>query len=389
MTPLSKPEIESIRERHFTRASRHPAVYLATHSLGRPLDSLPQSLLQFADLWFDHMDDAWEPWLEATNEFCSIVAKNLSLPDHTHIVPKTSAGQGLRAVLSTFDPATRPNVVSTSGEFDSIDFILRAWHEQGAIDLTLVEPQPGTVPLFSEEEIAEAVTPQTDLVVVSRCCFTTGQVLDVESIARAAHTKGARVLVDLYHAFGSFPTTLEGCDFAIGGSYKYVRGGPGACWLALSPNVATNPELKTRDTGWFAKAETFGYNKGSVDRQPGGRAWWESTPPVATVYQALPGLRLMDGLTVQRLRATSLQVQQAMRDVFSESGVPLVQPQDPGSFGAFSLLPAHRPQDIVQRLKGNGVIVDARNGFVRFGPDFLTRDDELETAARVLRNVLA
>ena len=86
-----------------------------------------------------------------------------------------------------------------------------------------------------------------------------GQVVhDLEQLADACHTVGAKLLVDSYHAIGVFPVDVAAMrtDFAIGGSYKYLRGGPGAGFLYLSPEILASG-LRPLDTGWFARENTI------------------------------------------------------------------------------------------------------------------------------------
>ena len=160
-------------------------------------------------------------------------------------MPKTSAGQGLRAVLNALPG--KPRVAASDGEFDSLDFILRAYREHGRIALRLAP--------WRELDPAGA-----DLVVLSTVMFRTGEVVDdLAARVRAAHAAGALVLLDVYHHAGVLPLDLAAleADFAVGGSYKYTRGGPGACWLYVRPGLVDT--LRTLDTGWFAKKDVFAY----------------------------------------------------------------------------------------------------------------------------------
>jgi len=94
-----------------------------------------------------------------------------------------------------------------------------------------------------------------DLVVVSQVLFMTSQIVtNLDPLAEECHRKGARLLVDAYHAIGVFPVDVVKmkADFMIGGSYKYLRGGPGAAFLYVSPDALVS-DLKPIDIGWFAK----------------------------------------------------------------------------------------------------------------------------------------
>ncbi len=363
-------------------------IYLANHSLGRPLDQTSRDVQRGLDLWYERLDEAWndDGWPAEIELFRSRIARLIGLEQGKCVVPKTSAGQGLRAVLNSFSPNVR--VVTTTGEFDSIDFILKTYEAQGCATLSWVPPRPNDqgVPIFLAEDILEKIEVGVDLVVVSAVFFGTGQVMTgLSQIVGRAHEVGALVLVDAYHAAGVIPLSMQvgEIDFMIGGSYKYARGGPGACWLAIHPRVLSS-DVQTRDTGWFAKRDPFGYQRpDDLARGTHGDAWLESTPPILTVYQAAAGLELTLGIGVERLREYNLHQQAILRDAFQARCVPHFAPADPEGFGAFTLVPSDDAAGLARRLKAKGVSTDARGNFVRFGPDLLNTTAELEKVAEV------
>jgi kynureninase len=391
---LSEADIRS----RFSRVLERDEVYLANHSLGRPLDRVAEDVRAGLDLWYGRMDDAWEPWIVEMDLWRANVARLVGARRPDAVVPKTSAGQGLRAALNSFNQYKPVKVITTSSEFDSIDFILKTYHHKGRANVTWVEPDgnEGPVPTYTVDSILSSAAFQAvprGLIVISQVFFSTGQILqDVEKLIQAAHEKGWLVLLDLYHAGGVIPLDFDriGADFGIGGSYKYLRGGPGACWLALGQRVLEGEfGLRSLDTGWFAKKDTFGYVRPDEPQfSAGGNGWLESTPPVLMPYQAKSGLELALELGVENLREHSLGLQQRMREIFSEHGIELFQPEDPCKFGAFSLLPQSNASEFCAALKVKGVNTDSRGDFVRFGPDLLNSEDELVRAAEIVRATL-
>ena len=353
----------------FSRVLQRQEIYLANHSLGRPPDKAFEDVSIAMAHWYQDMDSAWDSWIQEVNWFRASVCQ---LINASAAVPKSSAGQGLRAVLNAFELPI--NVVSTTAEFDSIDFILRTYESKGKANVRWVEPS----------QLVSAITDDTDLVVFSLVLFRTGEIIgNAEEIITKAHSVGAKVLVDVYHAVGVIPVDMHqlGAEFMIGGSYKYARGGPGACWLAY-----TETGLETLDTGWFAKKEPFAFERtNSVER---GDAWLESTPAVLPIYQARAGLELIQELGVPALREYSLEQQAALREALRSNGVPCQEPADPYRFGAFSLVPSSDPHGFVSSLKSAGVNVDARGKFVRFCPDILNSEDELRETAQIVGGVL-
>jgi kynureninase len=221
------------------------------------------------------------------------------------------------------------------------------------------------------------------LVVLSTVAFRTGKVFPhAREIIEAAHRSKALVLLDVYHHAGVLPLDLAAldADFAIGGSYKYLRGGPGVCWLYVHPR---HHGLRTLDTGWFAKKDVFAYERPEPPQfAQGGDAWLESTPPVFTPFQALAGLEITLELGVERIREYNLSQKR-----FLKSLLP-VQGEKP-DHGAFVTLQHPNAKGLAAELEKKGIKTDARGEYLRICPDLLNPRGELEHAARVLKDMLA
>jgi len=358
----------------FSRVLARSEIYLANHSLGRPPDRTAEDVARALDAWYRDMDGAWRAWLEARERFRALTARLVGAPRPDCIVPKTSAGQGLRAVLNALPG--KPRVVTTDGEFDSIDFILRVYRDQGRIELRILP--------WRELSVGGA-----DLVVLSTVMFRSGEVVpQLARLVRAAHVGGALALLDVYHHAGVLPLDLAAldADFAVGGSYKYTRGGPGACWLYVRPGLAET--LRTPDTGWFAKRDVFRYERPEPPQfGPGGDAWLESTPPVLAAVQALAGLELTLELGVERLRGHNLAQKERLGALLAAHGV---RAEGAGEeHGAFVTIERSGAAQLAAALAQRGVKIDARGDTLRICPDILTRDAELAQAALALGELLS
>jgi kynureninase len=352
--------------------ARSDEAYFANHSLGRPLDQVEADMAEFSRIWIEDMDAAWDAWMQEAEAFAARTAQLIKLPN---IVHKSNCGQGLRAVLNSLGEC--PHVLASTEEFDSLDFILRVYAQRGRAKVTWVSPQrrEGPVPLLDVEAYAEKLVQGIDLVVVSAVLFKTGQIMQsLSQLLERAHAVGARVLVDCYHAAGVIPLDLAEFDYAVGGSYKYLRGGPGACWLAIHDRHLEN---RTLDTGWFAKRNPFSYERPEIPEfGEGTQAWMESTPSIAPLYQARSGQQFTLATGVERLRSHSLGVLHRIRELLEPKGGFV--PSDPHQWGGFALWPVQDTKPAVAKLKEKGINVDARQGFVRFGPDVLTSESDLK-----------
>jgi len=352
----------------FARVLRREEIYLANHSLGRPPDRAAEDVRAALDAWYQEMDGAWSVWLEGREQFRALTGRLVGAPKNL-IIPKTSAGQGLRAVLNSF--GKKPRVVTSDGEFDSIDFILRVYREQGRVELKIVP--------WRELDPRGA-----DLVVLSTVMFRSGEVVsELAQRIEDAHAAGALVLLDVYHHAGALPLDLTAlkADFAVGGSYKYTRGGPGACWLYVRPGLVDT--LRTPDTGWFAKKDMFTYARPEPPEfAAGGDAWLESTPPVLAPIQALAGLELTLELGVERIREHNLEQKKVLVSL-----LPALEGAGE-EHGAFVTLKHPGAQVLASKLRERKVKTDARGDYLRLCPDILNSPGDLEVAATKLKSLL-
>jgi kynureninase len=365
------------------RASGSERVYLANHSLGRPLDAIEADVREGVAAWYADMGGAWDAWMAEMRAYRARLARLMHAPRTDCVVPKTSAGQGLRAILNSYEADERPRVVATRGEFDSLDVILREYARRGRIELELVEPRAGD--RFHTGDIVDAIGERVDLVVVSEVIFNTGQRIDhLDAIVERTHRAGGRVLLDVYHSLGALPVDVAALDvdFAVGGSYKYLRGGPGACFLYIAPRHLDG-SLRTLDIGWFAKREPFTYQRPDPpELAEGGDAFLESTPPVLTWYQARAGQQLTLALGVARIRAYSLQQQRTLVERLRARGI--VADGGTDDHGAFVVVNDVRARSWCEALARSGIVTDARGERLRLCPDVLTTDADLIRAADVL-----
>jgi len=386
--PLTEDAVRTHVAPLFSRvlAADRDRVYLANHSLGRPLDATSDDVAEGLAEWYQQLGDAWDAWAREMSAWRARIAALAGCSRADCIVPKTSAGQGLRAILNSYDKV--PRVVATRGEFDSVDVILREYGQRGRIELSFVESRDDG--MFTADDLRAAIGRGADLLVVSQVLFQTGQVLpELSSIIGAAHAAGARVLLDVYHSLGVIPVDIASidADFAVGGSYKYLRGGPGACFLYVHPRHL-DVGLRTLDTGWFAKASPFRYERPHPPRYAeGGDAWLESTPAVLPFYQSRAGQVFTQAIGVDRLRAYSLELQRRLVALLIAKGIDAEGGTE--DRGAFVVVRHVDARTWVEALAARGIVTDARGPWLRLCPDVLTTRTELERAANELAAVRA
>lgn len=159
----------------------------------------------------------------------------------------------------------------------------------------------------------------------------------------------------------------------------------------LRDDPHSEPPFRTLDTGWFAKRDTFKFQR---PEQPllatGGDAWMEATPAILPLYQAKSGLELTLALGVGRLRTYALEQLAFLEAALRHHNIPVRRGgTNPEHSGAYLLLPHRNASAFCDRLKARSVIADARLGHARFAPDILTTRDELTAAAAVIAESFA
>lgn len=370
----------------FSRTLQHSqdVIYLANHSLGRALDQTEHDVKEGLGHWYIDLEKSWDKWLAEMAAFRQRVAMLINAQAEC-IVPKTSAGQGLRTILNCYGQPIK--VITSADEFNSIDHILKVYDRHGRIQLKFIKPNSNRH--YEIEDLINAIKEGCDLVVLSLVMFTTGQLLsNLSALVKTAHDQGAKLLLDLYHAVGAVPVDVVDLDidFAIGGSYKYLRGGPGASWLYLHSRHLDG-KMETLDSGWFAGPNPFAFERHQAPQLANdGNRFLESTPATLPFYQARAGLNFTLSIGIDRLRRYSLFQQKQLEDLLQEKDIPYLGRIE--GRGAFIAIPHPQAQVLADRLEQNNVICDAREGLLRFCPDLLNTREELVIAIEKLAHLI-
>ncbi len=208
------------------------------------------------------------------------------------------------------------------------------------------------------------------------------------AIVARAHAAGARVLLDVYHSLGVFPVDVAALDvdFAVGGSYKYLRGGPGACFLYVHPRHL-DAGMRTLDTGWFAKEDPFDYAaaRSAALRAPAATRGSNRRPRCCRSTRRAPGScsrRRSASRACARIRCNCSGGSSRCSPCRASRHRAATEDR-----GAFVAIRHREARAWSAALKARGVVTDARGEWLRLCPDVLTTDTELVRAARELASV--
>jgi kynureninase len=272
-------------------------------------------------------------------------------------------------VLSCFDFAgTRRRIVYEEGNFPSVRYLYQA--QRGADILVAAD----------DEGVAEAIDERTLLVPVTHVLYKTGEIQDVEAIVAAAHQEGALVVLDAYQSVGAvqLDVTVLDVDFAVGGSVKWLCGGPGAAWLYVRPELAAT--LEPALTGWQAHARPFAFEP-EQDYAEGAWRFLTGTPNVPALYAATAGYDVIEEVGVEQVRERSLLLTSLLIELLDDTGFPVGSPRDAERRGGTVSVKPPGHERVGRGLLERGVIIDWRPDVgLRLGPHFFTTEDELRFA---------
>ncbi|MBF4135528.1 MULTISPECIES: kynureninase [Streptomyces] len=251
-----------------------------------------------------------------------------------------------------------------------------------------------TVRAVRSDEVAAALGPRTAAVLLNHVDYRTGRLHDLPGLTAAVHEAGALAVWDLCHSAGALPVELDahGVDLAVGCTYKFLNGGPGApafLYVRAEHQGAFDSPLP----GWNGHVEPFGMESGfrPADGSLRGRV---GTPDILSLLALEAALGVWDGVELDAVRAKSL----ALTDFFlrcveayvPQGRVEVVTPAGHAERGSQVALRCADAAAVMERLIAIGVVGDFRSpDILRFGftPLYLGFAD-VERAARLLAETL-
>jgi len=228
------------------------------------------------------------------------------------------------------------------------------------------------------------------LMALTHVDFRTGAMFDMASLTRAAHDVGALVQWDLCHSTGAMPLDMGAidADFAVGCSYKYLNGGPGApAYAYVAPRL--HESMRQPITAWMGHARPFEMGL-SYEAAPGAARLASGTPPVLGLSALEAALEIFDDVVLDALRAQSVSLTSwfiELVDARLGDRVEVVTPRDASGRGSQVSLRHDQAYGIVQALIARGVIGDFRTpDLARFGfaPLYVTHVDVYDAVAALV-----
>ena len=362
--------------------------YLVSNSLGAMPRTVPDQLAEYVDQWAELGVRAWaRGWwqlpVEVGDEIAPLIGAGAG---EVVMLPNVTIAQ--TAVLSALDyAAPRDTIVMTELDFPSVRYVYDHLATRLGARIEVVPSDDGVT--IDAERLCAAITEHTRLVAISHVLFRSAYIVDVEAVCRRAHEVGALVSLDAFHSVGVVPVDVRriGADFLTGGVLKWLCGGPGGCFLWVSPDVSRT--VAPSFTGWQAHARPFAFEP-EMEYATDAYRWLNGTPPIPALFAAREGPRIVRRAGIARIREKSTRQTSRLIALADERGYAVTAPRDPARRGGTVAFDVPHAYEVSQFLLANDVIVDYRPGAgIRVAPHFYTSDEELERAVAMIDDALA
>jgi kynureninase len=363
-------------------------IYLDGNSLGpmpKAVTARVQSMLQ--DEWGEMLIRGWNTagWMDQPSRVGEQVARIIGAQAGSVVMGDTLSLKVFQALAAAvkMNPERRV-ILSDTGNFPSDLYMaegLVGLLEQG-YELRTVAP----------EEVANAVDDSIAVVMLTQVDYRTGRMHDMNAMTKVAHGHGAVMLWDLAHSAGAVEVDLAGsnCEFAIGCTYKYLNGGPGApAFIYVRPDLTET--IQPALSGWLGHRQPFAFDL-SYKAGAGIERMRVGTPPVIQLTALEVAMNLWADVDMAELRADSIALQEQFifeieRDVPS---LTLASPRDSAVRGSQVSFRFHEGYAAMQAVIDRGVIGDFRApDIMRFGftPMYLDGGD-VSAAIAIIADVM-
>lgn len=370
--------------------------YLDGNSLGRPLRVTADNLAAFVQGdWGTGLIRSWDQkWMDEPTAVGDRLGEVVlgAAPGQSFIGDSTSVllYKLLRAGLD--GQPGRNQIVIDRDNFPTDRFIVEGIAAERDAEIIWINPDPNTG--VTPEDIGAAIGRRTAVVLLSHVSYRSGFLADAPTITRMVKDAGALMMWDICHSIGAVPLELDawGVDLAVGCTYKYLNGGPGAPALAYV-NSSLLSRLRQPIWGWMGAADPFAM---SAHFEPAAsvRRFITGTPPILAMQPLKDMTELIAEVGMSAIREKSIALTEHAMSLAEELLVPLgaeiASPRNPSRRGSHVSVNHPLFADVTARLWEQGVIPDFRPPHgLRIGLSPLsTSFAEVEAGIQAIREVL-
>ena len=351
--------------------------YLINNSLGAMPRAVYDNVRAFADKWATEGVVAWHDWLPMVTETADLVGKLVGAPRGSMLMHQNvSTLMAIVASALSYEPGKRDGVVYTDQAFSTVHYVWERQSVRGA-RVTVVKSRDGMT--IEPEELEAAIDERTKIVVLDHVFFRSSALNDAKRIARKAHAVGALLLLDVYQSIGTVPFDVVDLDvdFMVGGSVKWLCGGPGAAYLYVKPSLVG--KLEPWMVGWFSHKKPFDFTMDPIDYADDVHRFMGGSPGVPALYSARAGYEILAKVGVPAIRKKSQALTTRIREKALAYGLAVNTPADPEKRGGTICVDWPGAQDAEQKLIDRGFVIDWRPKCgIRISPHFYNTADECD-----------
>jgi kynureninase len=360
--------------------------YLVSHSLGAMPGRARTWVQAFAETWMTRGVRAWsEGWWELGRTVGDLLAPIIGAPPGSvSMHQNASVAQAIIGSCFTFR-GRRRKIVLTDLEFPTNIYLFGGFRRYGA-ELVIVPSADGV--RTNLDRLLQSIDEETVLVPLSLVLFRSSYIQDAAAVIEKAHRVGAHVILDIYQAAGVIPVDVRalGADFAVGGSVKWLCGGPGAGYLYVRPDLAGR--LEPGFVGWAAHASPFTFEAAPIRYAPAPERFQSGTPNVLALYAARAGYEIVREIGVHAIREHSLRLTRLMIDRARAAGFRINTPDSDAERAGAVIVDVPDGEGVTRELLRREVIVDYRPGAgIRMSPHFYTSEADVEHAMDTLGEI--
>lgn len=363
--------------------------YLISNSLGAMPRKVGDSLKFYADTWGEHGVSAWGMgWFELPQTVGSKIAPLMGAAKDTVLVHQNaSIANSILFSGMDFSDSRRNKVVITDMDFPSDIYVLRRWLPDAMQVHCVKSPDGITIDI---DELLDAIDERTRLVSVSHVLFRSAYIMPAKAIVDKAHRVGAQVVFNGYHSVGVIPVDVGAmnADYYIGGTLKWLCGGPGGVFMYVRPDLL--PSLEPKVTGWFAHQSPFAFDVENLELRTDAYRLMNGTPGIASLHAVQPGVDIVAEIGVAAIRQKSIRQTGMIVDLADKAGYEVASPRDPATrAGTVTVNPPHA-YEVSCEMLARGIKIDYRpKAGIRIAPHFYNLDKEIQQAMDAIAEILA
>jgi kynureninase len=341
-------------------------VYLDGNSLGRLTRASRDRVREvLEDDWGRHLIRSWEDrWIDLPTRIGDLIGTTLLGASAGDVVVGDGTTVALfKAISAALDARPdRTSIVIEEDNFPTDRYVVESLAQQHGLEIRWIpEAGPEGITLHDLEAVLDD---QVAVAVLSQVDYRSAAIVDLAAMTNALHDVGALAIWDLCHSVGVIPIDLrrDEADLAVGCTYKYLNGGPGAPSFTYV-RKELQPTLRQPIWGWWGRQSMFEMSPG-YRPQAGIRSWLTGTPSILSLVAIEPSVELIADAGISAIRRKSELLTELAVEAYDAWLAPLdwqlMSPRDPARRGSHITVSHPSARELMPRLEAAGVLPDFR-----------------------------